>query len=153
MVLVSMVGWVLDLFVVVGLLVMVSVRDDPLVVGWLCSRHSVPGGLGLRIVPCCVRAVFAVKQAIESAQLMCPYAASSSCAVVAALGVFLTMDGLSSWVLIGYGVHLLMIAIVPTEVWLRRPGPGSAGLRRVLGLPLRFNLALMELLRPGILLK
>jgi hypothetical protein len=38
-------------------------------------------------------------------------------------------------------------------VWLRRSGLGSAGLRRVLGLSLRFNLALMELLRPGILLK
>jgi hypothetical protein len=52
-----------------------------------------------------------------------------------------------------YGVHLLMIAIVPARVWLCRPGPGSARLWRVLGLPLRFNLALMELLRPGILLK
>jgi hypothetical protein len=33
MVLVSMVGWMLDLLVVVGLLVMVSVHDHPLVVG------------------------------------------------------------------------------------------------------------------------
>jgi hypothetical protein len=81
-----MVGWVLDLFVVVGLLVMVSVRDDPLVVGWLSSGHSVPGGLGLRTVPCWVRAVFAVKQAIESSRLLCPSMASSSCAVAAALG-------------------------------------------------------------------
>jgi hypothetical protein len=63
------------------------------------------------------------------------------------------MGGLSGWVLIGYGVHLLMIAIVPAGFWLRRSGPRFAGLRRVLGLPLRFNLALMELLRPGILLK
>jgi hypothetical protein len=47
MVLVSMVGWKLDLLVVVWLLVMVSVRDDPLVVGWLSSGHPVPSDLGL----------------------------------------------------------------------------------------------------------
>jgi hypothetical protein len=150
-----MVGWMLDLLVVVGLLVMVSVRDDPLVVGWLSSRHSVLGCLSLWTVPCWMRAVFAVKQAIEPSRLLCPSSVSSSCAVVAALGagVFPTMGGLPGWVLIGYGVHLLMIVIVPTGVWLRRSSLGSAGLRRVLGLPLRFNLALMELLRPGILLK
>jgi hypothetical protein len=153
MALVSMIGWMLDLFIVVGLLVMVSVHDDPLVVGWLCSGHSVPGGLGLLTVPCWVRVVFTVKQAIESMRLLCPSAASSSCAIATALGVFLMTGGLSSWVLIGYGVHLLMIAIVPARVWLHRPGPGSAGLWRVLGLSLRFNLALMELLRPGIFLK
>jgi hypothetical protein len=63
------------------------------------------------------------------------------------------MSGLSGWVLVGYVVHLLMVEVVPAGVWLHWPGPGSAGLRRVLGLPLRFNLALMELLRPGVLLK
>jgi hypothetical protein len=132
---------------------MICVRDDPLVVGWLCSRHSVPGGLGLQTIPCWVCAVFTVKQAVESARLLCPSATSSPCAVVAALGVvFLTTSGLSGWVLVGYVVHLLMVAVVPVGVWLRWPGPGSAGLRRVLGLPLRFNLALMELLRPGVLL-
>jgi hypothetical protein len=68
-------------------------------------------------------------------------------------GVFLTTGGLSDSVLIGYGVHLLMIAIVPAGVWLHRLGLGSTGLQRVLGLSLRFNLALMELLRHGILLK
>jgi hypothetical protein len=121
MVLVSMVGWMLDLLVVVGLLVMVCVRDDPLVVGWLCYGHSVPGGLGLWTISCWVRAVFTVKQAIESARLLCPSLASSSGAVAAAQGgVFLTMGGLSGWVLIGYVVHLLMIAIVSTGVWLRR---------------------------------
>jgi hypothetical protein len=100
-----------------------------------------------------MRAVFTVKQAIEPSRLLGPSLASSSCAVAAALGVFLTTGGLSGWVLIGYGVHLLMIAIVHAGVWLCWSGPGSAGLWRVLGLPLRFNLALMELLRPGILLK
>jgi hypothetical protein len=96
MVLISVVGWMLDLLVVVGLLVMICVRDDPLVVGWLCSGHSVPGGLGLRTIPYWVCTVFAVKQAVESAWLLCPSTASSSCAVAAALGVvFLMTNGLS----------------------------------------------------------
>jgi hypothetical protein len=139
---------------VVGLLLMVCVRDDPLVVGGLCSGHSVPGGLGLQTIPCWVCVVLAVKQAVESAWLLCPSAVSSSCVVAAALGVvFLTTGGLSGWVLVGYVVHLLMIAVVPAGVWLCWPGLGSAGLRRVLGFPLRFNLALMELLRPGVLFK
>ena len=86
MVLVNMVGWMLDLLIVVGLLVMVRMRDDPLVVGWCCSGHSVPSGLGLQTIPCWVRAVFAVKQAIESARLLCPSATSSSCVVAMALG-------------------------------------------------------------------
>jgi hypothetical protein len=36
--------------------------------------------------------------------------------------------------LVGNVVHLMMIAVVPARVWLRWPGPGSARLRRVLGL-------------------
>jgi hypothetical protein len=53
----------LDLLVVVGLLVVVvvCVRDDPLVVGWLCSRHPVHGGLHFWTISCWVRAVLAVK--------------------------------------------------------------------------------------------
>jgi hypothetical protein len=31
-------------------------------------------------------------------------------------GVFLMTGGLSGWVLIGYGVHLLLVAIVPAGV-------------------------------------
>jgi hypothetical protein len=49
--------------------------------------------------------------------------------------------------------HLMMIVVVPAGVWLRWPGLGSAGLWRVLRLPLRLNLALMELFKPGVLLK
>jgi hypothetical protein len=121
MVLVSMIGLVLDLLVMVGLLVVVlgviGVHDDPLVVGWLGSGHHVLGGLSLRTVPCWVRAVFVVKQAIEMSRLLGPSSASSSCAVVATLmGVFLTMCGLSGWVLIGYVVHLLLVVIVPVGV-------------------------------------
>jgi hypothetical protein len=92
-------------------------RDDPLVVSWLGSGHSVLGGLGLRTIRCGMHAVLAVKQAVKSSRLLGPSSAPSSCAVVAALrGVFQTACGLSSWVLIGYGVHLLLVAIVPTEV-------------------------------------
>jgi hypothetical protein len=47
----------------------------------------------------------------------------------------------------------MMIVVVPAGVWLRWPGLGSAGLWRVLRLPLRLNLALMELFKPGVLLK
>jgi hypothetical protein len=61
MVLVSMIGLMLDLLVMVGLLVVVSVCDDPLVVDWLSSRHFVLGYLSLWTVPCWVRAVFAMK--------------------------------------------------------------------------------------------
>jgi hypothetical protein len=108
----------LDLLIVVGLLVVVCVRDDPLVVGWLCSGHSVPGGLGFWTIPCWVRAVLTMKQIVESARLLRPSPASPSGAVVAALGVFLTTSGLSGWVLIGYVVHLLVTATVPSGVWL-----------------------------------
>jgi hypothetical protein len=44
-------------------------------------------------------------------------------------GIFLTVSSFSSWVLIGYVVHLLLTAAIPSGVWLRRPGSGSAGLK------------------------
>jgi hypothetical protein len=95
-----------------------------------------------------------VKQAVDSARLLCPSVASSSGAVAVALGVvFLTTGGLSGWLLVGNVVHLMMIVVVPAGVWLRWTSLGSAGLRRVLGLPLRLNLVLMELFGPGVLLK
>jgi hypothetical protein len=85
MVLVSMIGLVLDVLVMVGLLVVVSVHDDPLFVGWFGSGHSVLGCFSLRTVPCWIRAAFAVKQAIESLRLLGPSSASSSCAVATTL--------------------------------------------------------------------
>ena len=78
-------GLVLDLLVMVGLLVVVSVSDDPLVVGWLGSDHSVLGGLSLRTVPCWMHTVFTVKQAIESSRLLGPSSAPASYAVTVAL--------------------------------------------------------------------
>jgi hypothetical protein len=102
-VLVCVVGWMLDLLIVVGLLVMLCVRDDPLIVSWLCSGHSVPGGLGFWTIPCWVCAVLAMKQTVESTRLLRPSTA---------LGVFLTTGGLSGWMLIGYVVHLLVTTCV-----------------------------------------
>ena len=55
--------------------------------------------------------------------------------------------------LVGYVVHLMLTAAVPSGVWLRRPYPGSVGLRRVLGLSLRLDLSLMELFGSGVLLE
>jgi hypothetical protein len=93
MVMVCMIGLMLDLLVMVGFLVVllgvVSVRDDPLVVGWLGFGHSVLCGLGLRTIPCVMHAVLAVKQVVKSSRLLGPSSAPSSCDVVAALrGVF-----------------------------------------------------------------
>jgi hypothetical protein len=79
----------LDVLVVVRLLVVVvCVRDDPLVVGWLCSGHPVPGGLCFWTISSWVRAVLAMKQIVESARLLRPSLASPSGAITTALGVY-----------------------------------------------------------------
>jgi hypothetical protein len=146
MVPVCMVGWMLDVIVVVWLLlvVVVCVRDNSLVVGWLCSRHPVPGGLRFRAISCWVCAILAMKHVVKSAWLLRPSPAPPSRAITVALGgIFLTASGLAGGVLAGFVVHLLLTATVLSGVWLRRPGLGSAGLRRVLRLSLRFDLSLM----------
>jgi hypothetical protein len=52
-VLVCVVRWMLSGAVVVWLweVVLISMRDNSWVVGWLRSRHHVPGGLRFRAVP------------------------------------------------------------------------------------------------------
>jgi hypothetical protein len=92
--------------------VLICVRDNPLVVGWLSPRHSVPGGLSFRAIPCWMRAVFAMKQAVISTRLLRPSPAPASRAAVAALVVFLTASGLAGRVLVGYAVHLLLATTV-----------------------------------------
>jgi hypothetical protein len=93
------------------------VRGDSLVVSWLGSSHSGLGGLGLQAIPGGVCAVLAVKQTVKSSCLLGLSPAPSSCVVVTALrGVFLAANSLSSGMLICYGVHLLLVAIVPTGV-------------------------------------
>jgi hypothetical protein len=78
----------LDVVVVVWLwvVVLICVRDNSLVVGWLCPRHPVPSGLCFRAIPCWVRVVFAMKQVVISARLLCPSLAPATRATVAALG-------------------------------------------------------------------
>jgi hypothetical protein len=58
--------------------------------------------------------------------------------------------GLTSGVLVGDVVYLLLTAAVPTGVCLRRPRPHTAGLQRVFGFPLRLDFALVELFGSGI---
>jgi hypothetical protein len=115
MVLVCVVGWMLDVVVVVWLLllVVVCVRDGSLVVGWLCSRHPVPGGLRFWVISCWVCAILAMKQAVKSAWLLRPSPAPPSRAIAAALG---DIPGLAGGVLVGYIVHLLLTAAVPSGV-------------------------------------
>jgi hypothetical protein len=93
------------------------VRDDSLVVGWLGSSHSILGGLGLWAVPGWVCVVFAVKEAAKSSRLLGSASASASCVVAVVLGeVLLTSNCVFGGILVGYGVHLLLVAIVPAGV-------------------------------------
>jgi hypothetical protein len=65
----------------------------------------------------------------------------------------LAARGLTSGVLVGNVVYLLLAAAVPTGFRLRRPCPRAAGLRRVFGFPLGLDLALVELFGSGVLLE
>jgi hypothetical protein len=86
-VLVCVVRWILSGAVVVQLWrLLICVRDNSWVVGWLHLRHRVSGGLHFRAVPCWVRAVFSVEQAVKSARLLCPSSAPTTSSIVAALG-------------------------------------------------------------------
>jgi hypothetical protein len=67
-------------------------------------------------------------------------------------GIFLMARGLTSGVLVGDVVHLLLIAAVLTGVWLRSPRPRAAGLWSVFGFPLRLK-ALVELFGFGVFFK
>jgi hypothetical protein len=99
-----------------------------------------------------VGAVFAMKKTVESARrLRTPPTASS---VSSALGgILLVARGVSSGVLVGDVVHLLLIAAVSTGVWLRSPRPRASGLWSIFGFPLRLNLALVEFFGFGIFFK
>jgi hypothetical protein len=66
--------------------VLICVRDNSLVVGRLCPRHPVPGGLCFWAIPYWVRAVFAMKQTVISARLLRPSPAPATRAIAAALG-------------------------------------------------------------------
>jgi hypothetical protein len=68
-------------------------------------------------------------------------------------GILLAARGLTSGGLVGDVVHLLLITAVPAGVCLRGPRPSAAGLRRVFGLPLRLDFALVELFGSSIFLE
>jgi hypothetical protein len=118
-VLVCVVRWMLGGVVVVWLweVVLICVRDNSWVVGGLCPRHPIPGGLCFWAVPRWVHAVFAVKQAVKSARLLRPSSALTTRAIATALGgIILTARGLTGGVLVGNIMHLLLTAAVPTGV-------------------------------------
>jgi hypothetical protein len=154
-VLVCVVWWKRSGAVVVwlgGLLI--CVRDNSRVVGWLRPFHPVSGGLRLWALSCGVRAVFAVEQAVKFVWLLRTPLAPTASSVSSALGgILLAARGLTSGGLVGDVVHLLLIATVPAGVYLRGPCPCAAGLRRVFRLPLRLDLALVELFGSGVFLK
>jgi hypothetical protein len=86
-VLVCVVGWMQNGAMVVWLWgLLICVCDNSWVVGWLRPRHPVSSGLRFRAVPCWVRAVFAVEQAVESARLLRPSSAPTTSSVAMALG-------------------------------------------------------------------
>jgi hypothetical protein len=118
-VLICVVRWMLSGAVVVWLwkVVLICMGDNYWVVGGLCSGHSVPGGLRFWAVPRRVRAVFAMKQAVKSAGLLCPSSTPTTRAIATALGgIILTARGLTSGVLVGNVMHLLLTAAVSTGV-------------------------------------
>jgi hypothetical protein len=151
-VLVCVVRWMLSGVVVVWLReLLICVRDNSGVVDWLRPRHPVSGGLRLWAVPCRVREVFIVEQAVKYARLLRTSPAPTASSVSVALGgILLSARGLTSGVLVGDVVYLLLTAAVPTGVCLRRPRPRMAGLRRVFGFPLRLDFALVELFGSGV---
>ena len=155
MVLVSMVRWMrgggMDIWWR-GLLV--SVRDNSGVVGWLRPCHPIFGGLRFWAVFGLVGAVFAMEEAVESARRLRTPPTPTASSVSAALGgILLAARGVSSGVLVGDVVHLLLIAAVSTGVLLRSPRPRAAGLWSILRLPLGLNLALVELFGFGVFFK
>jgi hypothetical protein len=95
MVLVSVVRWMRGGGVDIwwrGLLVVV--RDNSGVVGWLRPRHSVSGGLRFGAVFGLVGTVFAVEKAVESARRLCAPSAPATSSISTALGgIFLATRG------------------------------------------------------------
>jgi hypothetical protein len=86
-VLVSVVRWMWRGAVVVWLWeLLICVCNNSWVVSWLRPRHPVPGSLRYRAVPCWVRTVFAVKQAVETARLLHSSPAPTTSFVAATLG-------------------------------------------------------------------
>jgi hypothetical protein len=85
-VLVCVVRWMQSRAMVVWLRgLLICVRDNSRVVGWLRSCHLVSGGLRLWAVSCRVHVVFAVEQAVKSTWLLRTSPAPTASSVSAAL--------------------------------------------------------------------
>ena len=155
MVLVSVVRWMRGGGVDIwwrGLLV--SVCDNSGVVGRLRPCHPVSGGLRFWAVFGLVGAVFAMEEAVESARRLRPPPTPTASTISAALGgILLAARGITSGVLVGDVVHLLLVAAFSARVWLRSPRPRASGLWSIFGLPLGLNLALVKLFGFGVFLK
>jgi hypothetical protein len=96
-VLVCVVRWMQSWAVVVWLRwLLVCLRGNSRVVGWLHSCHPVSGGLRFWAVSCRVDAVFAVEQAVKSARLLRASPAPTTSSVSAALGGYSWRRGASS---------------------------------------------------------
>jgi hypothetical protein len=133
---------------------LISVRDDSTVVGRLRPCHPVSSGLRLWAVFGLVGAVFAVENTVESARRLRASPAPTASSISAALGgIFLAARGITSGVLVGNVVHLLLIAAVSTGVLLQSSRPRAAGLWSIFGFPLRLNFALVELFGFGVFFK
>jgi hypothetical protein len=74
---------------------LICVRDNSRVVGWLRSCHPISGGLRLWVVSGLVGAVFAVEQAVKSARLLRTSPAPTTSSVPAALGGYSWRRGAS----------------------------------------------------------
>jgi hypothetical protein len=95
-VLVCVVRWMRNGAVVVWLRgLLICVRDNSRVVGWLHSCHPVSGGLRFWQVSCRVDAVFAVEQAVKFAWLLRASLAPTTSSVFAALGGYSWRRGIS----------------------------------------------------------
>jgi hypothetical protein len=95
-VLVCVVRWMRSGAVVVWLRgLLICVRDNSRVVGWLRPCHPVSGGLRLWAVSCRVCAVFAVEQAIKYARLLRTSLAPTTSSVSVALGGYSWRRGAS----------------------------------------------------------
>jgi hypothetical protein len=152
MVLVSVVRWMrsggVDIW---WRVLLISVCDDPWVVGRLRPCHPVSGGLRFWAVFCLVGTVFVVEETVESARrLRASLAPTASSTFVALGGILLAARGITSGVLVGDVVHLLLVTAVSARVWLRSPRPRAAGLWSIFGLSLGLNLALVELFGFGV---
>jgi hypothetical protein len=74
---------------------LICVRDNSRVVGWLRPCHPVSGGLRLWVVSGRVGAVFAVEQAVKSARLLRASSALTTSSIPAALGGYSWRQGAS----------------------------------------------------------